>query len=283
MGDSTSPDRDVTACVACGASGLEKAFSATVLGAHEADYLRCPRCGSLQIGRVWWLSAAYERGDRDLDTGLAQRGLMCSLFVRAMRQCRLLRRGARILDFGAGSGLLVRLLRDQGFDAEGYDLYADMQLARDYRVSELDCGPPADLIVATEILEHLTVPGDTSRELAAALAEGGIILITTVLHDPRASRPDRRCLDVEHGQHINFFTRQGLRAMAGSIGMNAVFLPFGFHLFRRTDRPIGGLRRAMLVACSAWSFALARTLGLLTFRHCVRDHDAAVTKRREER
>lgn len=79
-----------------------------------------------------------------------------------------------VLDAGCGFGYLVRLLREQGIDAYGFDLYDGHQqkpahcVSGDLLEEDLVCERggfvKADLVICREVLEHLTV-----RQVAQAV------------------------------------------------------------------------------------------------------------------
>ncbi|MFB3893897.1 MAG: class I SAM-dependent methyltransferase [Phycisphaerae bacterium] len=280
----TTYDRRASSCVACSAGTLERKFSKQVLGRYEAAFFQCAQCGTLQISDVYWLPEAYGAGARfDLDTGAAQRGLVCALFIRAMRMAGLLPRGAKVVDFGAGSGLCVRLLRDLGFDAYGFDKYTQMPFCRDFRIADLTAegGLNARLITAFEVFEHLPDPAATLELLARNLGPGGAILLATSLYDPAAHGPDWEYLNPQHGQHINFFSRTGLSRLAGRVKTKVVCLPFNFYLVAPESAGVGAFRRLMLFIFSAAMFMACRLGGLCRFKYANLDNRALSDRMRE--
>jgi hypothetical protein len=82
-----------------------------------------------------------------------------------------------ILDYGCGSGLMVTFMHDAGIDCDGYDpyngYYADvLSLKKDY-----------DVIVLTEVIEHLTVPFAELAEIKEFCHPGSKIMIETSFAD----------------------------------------------------------------------------------------------------
>ncbi|MBL7077255.1 MAG: class I SAM-dependent methyltransferase [Kiritimatiellae bacterium] len=258
-------DRKAISCPVCGTGSLRLKFSRVVLGQHDADYCECETCGSLVVPNVDWLADAYG-GDRvDPDTGTAQRSIICSLFIRAMRYVGLVPRGGRVLDFGAGNGLLVRLLRDQGFDAWGFDKHTTMTVCRNWQLDAM-AGNEAgrvDMITAVEVFEHLVDPHDVLQSMVPALADDGAVLLRTTLYDGSQHDESWYYLEQAYGQHITFYSREGLRKLAERCGLQATFLPFGFHMLTpRSGKSAGGLRRACLFVLSGLLFSMARGIGL---------------------
>lgn len=274
-------DRQAEACVACGERSLHTRFTKLVLGKYQADYCECLACGTLQIMNVHWLAESYGDPELDLDAGAAQRCVVCSLFLRALVRGGLLKDRAKIVDFGSGSGLFVRLLRDQGLNARGYDKYTDQWLCRDFRVPELSAESrlDADLVTAIEVFEHLPEPGTTLDTIVQNLSPDGAILLATSLYDRDRHGAGWDYLNPEHGQHINFFSRKGLSTLAQAHGLQAVFLPFGFHFLVRPGKQIGALRRMIVGMRSALYFSLARLVGMCNFVHAGQDKQMLAKER----
>ncbi len=273
---SQRPPTDATEsrCPVCGVGALESAFSMVVLDEHEATYYECAACASLIVLNPYWLPTAYDETRPDPDTGTAQRSILCSLFVRAMHMAGLVRRGAGILDFGAGNGLLVRLLRDQGFDAHGLDKHASMAVARNWRYQSLEeaAERPCDMVTAIEVFEHLPDPCEVLQRLVAVLPDHGMLLLRTSLYD--RTRHDREWyyLEPTGGQHITLYSRRGLCALAERCGWQAVFLPFGFHLLMGPSaKPVHAVRKGCLLLVSGVLFAIARCIGLCDCSHSTMD------------
>jgi SAM-dependent methyltransferase len=100
---------------------------------------------------------------------------------------RHLRRG-RVVDVGCATGLLVRILKDRGYAAEGVELNPlSASWGREhYGVTihdqPLDGCPyepeSLDALLLTDVLEHTHHPPDFLREAGRLLVPGGIVLVT---------------------------------------------------------------------------------------------------------
>ena len=96
---------------------------------------------------------------------------------------------ARVLDIGTSSGTNLRMLRDLGFTrVTGLDMSADaIAFCRAKGLGAVEqgdvCAMPFadesfDLVLATDIIEHVVEDGRALREIARVLRPGGIALVT---------------------------------------------------------------------------------------------------------
>lgn len=99
------------------------------------------------------------------------------------------RLGARIFDFGCGSGCLVGELQKRGYDAHGLDFEKKaVDYGIDSGVKNLTVGSgdkidypdvSFDLVTSLDVLEHLEDERPVVAELARVLKPGGKMIITT--------------------------------------------------------------------------------------------------------
>ena len=100
--------------------------------------------------------------------------------------------GKTALDVGCGAGLLAEPLARMGADVTGVDAApeniaaarahaAGQGLAIRYQAGELAALPPAtfDLVTSMEVVEHVADPTAFIGELAARLAPGGLMILST--------------------------------------------------------------------------------------------------------
>jgi 2-polyprenyl-3-methyl-5-hydroxy-6-metoxy-1,4-benzoquinol methylase len=93
-------------------------------------------------------------------------------------------RSGRILDLGCGDGTLLWLAREDGWEAQGLELYPERaQLVRETLRLDVEAGdimqyegdPGAwDCVVLTHVLEHLPDPVRVLRKIRGLLRPGGI-------------------------------------------------------------------------------------------------------------
>jgi SAM-dependent methyltransferase len=100
----------------------------------------------------------------------------------------------RWLDYGCGTGGLVRFVRDAGHDAYGFEpsLFAD-RLA-DYGVPLVDeaalpqLAGSFDVVTAIEVIEHTLDPVAELRRMRELLRPGGLLFLTTGNAEPYAHK-----------------------------------------------------------------------------------------------
>lgn len=184
-----------------------------ILGRFDARYRRCKACGFTFAENVSWLGLAYSSAIAASDTGIAVRNLklaqMTSLLIAlAFHDAK------RFLDYGGGSGLLVRLMRDRGFDFWLRDKYCPNVFAGGFEAQE---GDRFDLATCMEVAEHLPDPMPTFKELAT-LAPA--LVLSTELLPETANRPGEWWYYApETGQHVSFYTVAALRVIAERLQM----------------------------------------------------------------
>ncbi|GAA4210455.1 hypothetical protein GCM10022252_78300 [Streptosporangium oxazolinicum] len=185
-------------CQLCGETRQQPMFQpAGDKRAWSYRVVRCPACGFLYRNpniRPDRLGDRYATGHSGFPTGryAANRQRRYRLTMDAFGPALSSGQGRRLLDFGCGTGLFLRLAERRGFDAVGVDLSpgsvaaANERLtgARAYLGSPQDVPRVAaggfDVITLWSVLAHLPRPIDDLGRLRALLAPGGVLLVLTV-------------------------------------------------------------------------------------------------------
>jgi SAM-dependent methyltransferase len=136
-----------------------------------------------------------------------------------------------VLDIGCGQGELVRLLRADGYDAEGVDISPEqVGLAKAAGVADVHAGDYGDFldtrtghlsaVTATDILEHFTKDEVLAAfdRVANALAPGGVF----VARVPNAVSPFGGHVRYGDFTHESWFTAASVRQLAATAGFRAV-------------------------------------------------------------
>ncbi|MEM9191278.1 MAG: class I SAM-dependent methyltransferase [Myxococcota bacterium] len=210
-------------CISCGAQRSE-----VVLRAEGITLRKCSSCGLTYL-ESWRTSLAqatelYEYFDARSNVPLEQRFRP----ENATRQRELLARlgryvrGRSLMDVGCGEGQFIHTALAAGWTARGIDL-ADGAVRQcqnyglpvektDFFSSELN-GDRFDLILMSELLEHVPDPGSFLQRAEELLAPSGILYLTT----PNFGSLSRRLLQGDwraiHPQHVSYLTEGSLRRL----------------------------------------------------------------------
>ena len=209
-----------------------------VLSRYTVQYYRCGQCGFIGTQAPFWLPEAYSEAITGTDVGLASRNLVHAAITAALITC-LFPRSGKFLDYGGGYGLLVRLMRDRGFDFYRYDPQCANLFAQGYDVDiGADTGARYELLTAFEVFEHLPEPMETIDHM---LRLSGSIFFATELVPAGPPRPGEWAYyGLEHGQHISLYSLQTLEWIARQRRLRLYTNGASLHLLsaRRIPRPV---------------------------------------------
>lgn len=134
--------------------------------------------------------------------------------------------GARkVLDYGAGQGLMARILRERKLDCDSWD---PMVQAEPFQACER-----YDLVTSFEVFEHTPTPVRTAREALSVLGEQGVMLFSTLTVDRLAHRNIGFWYIAPRNGHITIHTRRSLQRLFGQLGWRVHHFSDGLHLAYR--------------------------------------------------
>ena len=128
----------------------------------------------------------------------------------------------RVLDYGAGNGLLSKLIGGK-FNVENYDALN----------AEFDILPPGpiDVIFSSEVVEHMPSPRVFVDDWSVSLSEAGCVIFSTKLQpdDIDVLRGDWWYIGPRNG-HVSFFSGKSLRTLCSLAGLRCESLTEDWHI-----------------------------------------------------
>lgn len=219
------PARDLD-CRICGTSGTADGVVTTV-GPDGADIhgVRCATCGALDLLPVAGASGSDDVQVDEYVEGGAGVGTIATALA-AVDPARV----RRFLDVGCNYGFALDVARfAHGWEVLGIDpSYAavrgaaelDVPIVHDFLTTESDLGGTFDLILASEVIEHVPAPLDFARVLRRHAGPSGIVLLTTPAAEhvtPESPEPEVVAA-LSAGLHTVLATRDGLRDLLRKAG-----------------------------------------------------------------
>jgi hypothetical protein len=187
-----------------------------MLGKYNVQYYQCQHCGFVQTEEPYWFDEAYSDVINSSDLGMVARNLGQSKICKAIITTFFNSNGS-FVDYGGGYGLLVRLMRNIGYDFYRYDPLCANIFAKGFDVGLPGSGQ-YELVTAWEVFEHLTNP---LEEVEKMLSFSPNILFSTLLLPPNNPKPGEwPYYGLEHGQHIAIYTETALALIAEKFGLH---------------------------------------------------------------
>ena len=202
---------------------------ANLRGVNAATFLKCQDCGFIFVFNPSWLAEAYAEPINRSDTGYVWRNFWARDKIRECIESHLNPDGV-YLDYAAGYGLFVRLMRDAGYDFRWFDFYCPNLFCQGFEASKPLTGP-YEAVTAFEVFEHLANPREEIKKLLAVTS--CLIFSTKLVPDPAPQLEDWWYYGLEHGQHIAFYTRKNLELLAGQFGCQLVTDGTDLHVLSR--------------------------------------------------
>jgi len=175
--------------------------------------------------------------------------------------------GSRVLDVGCGNGSQVSHLVPEGCEVVGIDpSESGIQRAREgypqHRFERMEATPdlierlgeaPFDLVLSTEVIEHVYAPREWASGIYRALKPGGRVVCTTPYHGyvknvliGATGKWDSHHRPLWDGGHIKFWSPETLRSLLDETGFCEIewrgagrFWPLWMSIVMRGVRPAG--------------------------------------------
>ncbi len=198
---------------------VSKVFSKKILNKYDVNYYQCKNCQFMQTEDPYWLDESYKSAINYSDIGVASRSLLFSENSTFLFSSNGFDRTKQYMDFGAGYGLYVRLMRDNGFNFYWQDDYCDNLFATQFTFNEIPKEKRRfEVITAFEVFEHLVNP---IQEIEKMLTMTDSILFSTELTSNwKGDLETWWYIGPMHGQHIAFYHKNTLSYIANKYGLN---------------------------------------------------------------
>ncbi len=229
-------------CPVCASTGPHDALSDHVLsgprialsGASQKAlrYLRCGSCGTVYAPDGASLRYEDEAGGDVALRYYLEEGAGIDLMIDPLSRLNHAR-VRRYAEIGCSFGFSLDYARHIfGWDIRGIDPSPLAAIGRDMLCLPIEqryfnqdaplTEPPADLLQAAEVIEHVSDPHGFMRALLASLDEDGILVISTPNAQLlRNGSPDAMLLQVlQPGVHLTLFTAGSLVALADAHGLH---------------------------------------------------------------
>lgn len=204
---------------------------AQILDKYHINYFQCSNCGFVQTENPYWLAEAYSEPIASSDVGLVGRNIELAQIAEKIIT-NLFNRQDKFLDYGSGYGLLVRLMRDAGFDFYGLDRYCENIFAQGFEAGNLD-DAKYELVTAFEVFEHLVNP---LAEIEQILRYSQNILFSTKLLPKENPKPqDWWYYALAEGQHISIYTLKTLSIIAARFQLKLYSYGDSLHLLTQKE------------------------------------------------
>lgn len=174
----------------------------------------------------------------------AQAPCSCAYLVPDVLKIVAYLKAQRVLDLGAGNGALCGLLKREGYAVAGceYDKHG-VEIARaaypdvafynfgvqDDPASLLEVEAKFDVVVSTEVIEHLFSPHHLPIYAARVLTDNGYLVVSTPYHGfwknlalSLSNKWDAHHNPLWHGGHIKFWSRRTLTRLLEQNGFEVL-------------------------------------------------------------
>ena len=153
----------------------------------------------------------------------------------------------RVLDWGGDSGINTPFKEGEDNEIHIYDISGIEAIEKFHKVSiETAKHFKYDLIVCSNVLEHIPYPSQMLSEIKTMMSDGSVLYIEVPLENHVKEFSDTRLLleKKRHWhEHINFFSENALRMLVFNLGFE--MLSFEIKIFKQNNK----LYNIFMLAC----------------------------------
>ncbi|MEX2596168.1 MAG: class I SAM-dependent methyltransferase [Salibacteraceae bacterium] len=192
-----------------------------------AAIYKCSNCGFLQCPYLTDVISFYEQmEDNQYEEGRDQRLLQER---KVMEQIQKIKPGGKLLDIGAGSGILVQAALELGYDAEGVEpsKWLHKQAQKLNLPVELGIFPqedrlkgPYDVVTLVDVIEHVGDPKGLVKSIREVLKEDGILIVVTPDVDSVMAKTLKYKWWHFRIAHIGYFNKKNLNLVMEKAGFS---------------------------------------------------------------
>jgi 2-polyprenyl-3-methyl-5-hydroxy-6-metoxy-1,4-benzoquinol methylase len=233
-------EKKISNCLICGSQNLQN------LNGYEKDHLcTCDECSFVFSN----LNPSQEELDK-VYGGYSRDAIRTAMTLQKMGEIALnlkqLSNANRVVDIGCGDGEFLNIFKDLGCEVFGteYDPRIE-EICKNRGITMLSGGvmpsltgsenaEKFDLVIFTEVIEHINNPLDVLENISTLLKNDGFIYITT----PNFASLERKLLGAEWGmivypEHISYYSPKTLDLALRKCGYERVSLRTeNFSVFR---------------------------------------------------
>ena len=201
------------------------------------NYYECEACKTLQSNHLDSMSAKeledfYQSAiSLNLDTGESWRQYCLVSRIKSLVKSKVIRSSGKrfkVLDFGSGSGFAASCLKFKlDWDTYTYEPYVETSFSSTKNFKSIDeviKNQPYDLIIASEVFEHLSNPLITLNIIRDILNKDlSYVFVTTGLYRPDETDNSWSYLAPMSGQHVIFYSAQSMKKVEQILEASSVY------------------------------------------------------------
>jgi len=225
---------------------------------YDIVYFQCESCQFIQTEDPHWLEEAYRQSLNIEDTGIIKRNILCAKRTTVVLYSYFNHQGC-FLDYGGGTGLFVRMMRDAGYNFYWNDPFTTNIFARGYE-SELSPSQGFDAVTSFECFEHFV---DPHTEIIKMLSVAPAIIFSTEIFSGGTPSPETwQYYYFSHGQHVSLYSYQSLQVIAQRYHLQLLTNKKSFHVLlpeKKSSVVFQTLLKASLLGLPSFITALQGT------------------------